>query len=98
MSIAALIVAAGRGTRAGGDIPKQYQNLAGRPILAHTIDALRAHPRVAHLVLVVHPDDRDTWLARMVLPEGTICVDGGATRDASVRAGWPPCHREPKMC
>ncbi|WP_108263350.1 IspD/TarI family cytidylyltransferase [Mangrovicoccus ximenensis] len=87
MSVTALIVAAGRGTRAGGDIPKQYQSLAGMPILSHTLRALASHPRVSATVLVVHPDDRAGHLAKVTLPQGTILVDGGATRDASVRAG-----------
>ncbi|WP_172328701.1 bifunctional 2-C-methyl-D-erythritol 4-phosphate cytidylyltransferase/2-C-methyl-D-erythritol 2,4-cyclodiphosphate synthase [Mangrovicoccus sp. HB161399] len=87
MSVTALIVAAGRGTRAGGDIPKQYQLLAGEPLLIRTLRALVSHPRVASAVLVVHPDDRAAELGRLDLPQGTILVDGGATRDASVRAG-----------
>ena len=41
MTIAAIIVAAGRGTRAGGDLPKQWQDLRGQPVIAHTIAALR---------------------------------------------------------
>lgn len=87
MSVAALIVAAGRGTRAGGAIPKQYQPLAGKPVLTHTLWALLSHPQVTDVVLVVHPEDRASHLSTVDLPKGTICVDGGATRDASVRAG-----------
>ncbi|WP_138464931.1 bifunctional 2-C-methyl-D-erythritol 4-phosphate cytidylyltransferase/2-C-methyl-D-erythritol 2,4-cyclodiphosphate synthase [Poseidonocella sp. HB161398] len=87
MSVTALIVAAGRGTRAGGDIPKQYQTLAGEPLLAHTLRALASHPKVGAVVLVVHPEDRASELGRVDLPAGTILVDGGETRDASVRAG-----------
>jgi 2-C-methyl-D-erythritol 4-phosphate cytidylyltransferase / 2-C-methyl-D-erythritol 2,4-cyclodiphosphate synthase len=41
MTTAAVIVAAGRGSRAGGETPKQWQMLAGRPVLAHTLDAFR---------------------------------------------------------
>lgn len=87
MSVAALIVAAGRGTRAGGAIPKQYQPLAGKPVLTHTLWALLSHPQVTDVVLVVHPEDRASHLLTVDLPKETICVDGGATRDASVRAG-----------
>ena len=50
----AIIVAAGRGTRAGGDLPKQWQMLNGQPVLAHTLAAFAGLPRV----LVIHPDDR----------------------------------------
>lgn len=81
MTVAAVIVAAGRGSRAGGDVPKQWQLLAGRPVLAHTLAAFRGH--VDRLVLVIHPDDR----ARAEeLGADVMLVDGGASRDASVRA------------
>lgn len=81
MTTVAVIVAAGRGSRAGGDIPKQWQMLAGAPVLAHTLAAVRGH--VDQLVLVVHPDDRDRAAA---LAGDALVVHGGATRDASVRA------------
>ncbi|AWB48538.1 bifunctional 2-C-methyl-D-erythritol 4-phosphate cytidylyltransferase/2-C-methyl-D-erythritol 2,4-cyclodiphosphate synthase [Gemmobacter aquarius] len=77
---AAIIVAAGRGTRAGGDLPKQWQRLAGQPVLAHTIAAFRS-AGVSQLVLVIHPDDR----ARAEQLSGVTLVEGGTTRDASVR-------------
>ncbi|WP_103333449.1 bifunctional 2-C-methyl-D-erythritol 4-phosphate cytidylyltransferase/2-C-methyl-D-erythritol 2,4-cyclodiphosphate synthase [Pseudotabrizicola formosa] len=78
MTTAAIIVAAGRGTRAGGDLPKQWQDLAGRPVLAHTIAAFAG--RVDRMILVIHPDDRDRAAAF-----GLEMVEGGATRAASVR-------------
>jgi 2-C-methyl-D-erythritol 4-phosphate cytidylyltransferase/2-C-methyl-D-erythritol 2,4-cyclodiphosphate synthase len=81
MTTAAVIVAAGRGSRAGGDVPKQWQMLAGQPVLAHTLAAFRG--QVDLLVLVIHPDDRDRAAA---LAGDVIVVEGGATRDASVRA------------
>ena len=68
MTVAAIIVAAGRGTRAGGDLPKQWQMLAGRPVVAHTLDAFAGLLRV----LVIHPDDR----ARAE-PLGVPLVEGG---------------------
>jgi len=49
----ALIVAAGSGTRAGGDLPKQYVTIAGKAVLAHAIDALRAHPAVDEIRVVI---------------------------------------------
>lgn len=78
MTTAAIIVAAGRGTRAGGEIPKQWQSLAGRPVLAHTLDAFAGLRRV----LVIHPDDRARANA---LALGVEIVTGGATRAQSVR-------------
>lgn len=81
MTTAAVIVAAGRGSRAGGEVPKQWQMLAGRPVLAHTLAAFRG--RVDRLVLVIHPDDRAR--AQALAPVAEL-VEGGASRDASVRA------------
>ncbi|PJE29305.1 2-C-methyl-D-erythritol 2,4-cyclodiphosphate synthase [Pseudooceanicola marinus] len=81
MGNAAIIVAAGRGSRAGGDLPKQWQPLAGRRVADWTLDAmLRAG--LSPIVVVLHPDDME-----LPLPAGVVRVAGGATRDASVRAG-----------
>jgi 2-C-methyl-D-erythritol 4-phosphate cytidylyltransferase/2-C-methyl-D-erythritol 2,4-cyclodiphosphate synthase len=78
MTVAAIIVAAGRGTRAGGTVPKQWQLLAGQPVVRHSI---RAFAGLAdQVILVVHPDD----VARAA-PMEVQLVEGGATRDASVR-------------
>lgn len=78
MSTAVIIVAAGRGTRAGGDLPKQWQMLAGQPVLAHTLAAFHGMA----CVLVIHPDDRARAEA---IADGALIVIGGATRDQSVR-------------
>jgi 2-C-methyl-D-erythritol 4-phosphate cytidylyltransferase/2-C-methyl-D-erythritol 2,4-cyclodiphosphate synthase len=88
MTVTAIIVAAGRGTRVGGDRPKQYQELAGRPVLARTIEAFARHPGIGAIVVVVHPDDRNLFAAFVAgNDEDVITVPGGATRDISVRAG-----------
>jgi 2-C-methyl-D-erythritol 4-phosphate cytidylyltransferase/2-C-methyl-D-erythritol 2,4-cyclodiphosphate synthase len=89
MTVAALIVAAGRGTRAGGTIPKQYQLLGGRPVLCHTLAALAGHPKIGQIVVVVHPDDADVFAKTVRMPAGCAveCVFGGAERDGSVKAG-----------
>ncbi|NBR91822.1 MAG: bifunctional 2-C-methyl-D-erythritol 4-phosphate cytidylyltransferase/2-C-methyl-D-erythritol 2,4-cyclodiphosphate synthase, partial [Rhodobacteraceae bacterium] len=57
MSLAVLIVAAGRGTRAGGEIPKQWQPLAGKRVIDHTLALFQSLPEVAHVCVVLHPDD-----------------------------------------
>lgn len=80
MTVAAIIVAAGRGTRAGGGTPKQWRMLAGRPVLAHAVAAFA--PVVDQVLLVLHPDDLQ--LAERWLPQADF-VAGGGTRDASVR-------------
>ena len=54
----ALVVAAGRGSRFGGEIPKQWRDLGGRPVLRHSLGAFAAHPGVAAVRGVIHPDDR----------------------------------------
>jgi 2-C-methyl-D-erythritol 4-phosphate cytidylyltransferase/2-C-methyl-D-erythritol 2,4-cyclodiphosphate synthase len=91
MRTAAVIVAAGRGTRAGGEVPKQWRALAGRPVLAHTVAALAA-AGVGRMVLVLHPDDMA--MAAAPLP-GLPVVAGGDTRAASVRAGLEALAADP---
>lgn len=83
MTTAAIIVAAGRGTRAGGDLPKQWQALAGARVIDWTIAAFEAVPEVARVVVVLHPDDLD----RIAPRDGLSTVEGGASRAASVRNG-----------
>ena len=85
MTTAAIIVAAGRGLRAGGAGPKQWRPLAGRRVADWTLDAFRALPEVTRIVLVVAPKDRADWDG---LADDTVTiVPGGASRDQSVRNG-----------
>ncbi|WAT16257.1 2-C-methyl-D-erythritol 4-phosphate cytidylyltransferase [Xanthomonas fragariae] len=86
-SIWAIVPAAGRGTRFGGRIPKQYLPVAGQPLIAYTLAALAAHPAVVGIVVAIAPDDADWpgWTAVKSKPVLT-CV-GGVTRAASVLAG-----------
>ena len=83
MTTAALIVAAGRGNRAGGDLPKQWQPLAGRRVIDWTLDAFRAASGIDGVLVVLHPDD----MARFQPPTGVTVAEGGATRAQSVRNG-----------
>lgn len=89
MSAAIVVVAAGRGTRAGGDLPKQYQVVAGKPVLLHTLEKLLAHAACAALIVVINPKDRAVFEQRIqpALAQRPILVDGSSTRDGSVRAG-----------
>jgi len=84
MTIAALIVAAGRGTRAGGPIAKQWQEIAGRRCADWALKAFLEHPAINHTAVALHPDDIDR-----PLPGGNAVIRarGGATRGASVLAG-----------
>lgn len=82
---AAVIVAAGRGVRAGGTVPKQWQMLCGRPVLAHTLAAFQGHPDIGEIVLVLHVDDLGR--ADAFLDGRTQVVAGGTDRAASVKRG-----------
>lgn len=90
--VAVLIPAAGRGSRLGGSVPKQYRDLRGRAILWHTLMCFQHHPRVHGLILVVHPEDRDLCDQRVLGTDDfdklVAVVDGGAQRGDSVRAGF----------
>jgi len=86
MDVAAIIVAAGRGDRAGGSIPKQYSMLLGRSVLAWSIAALR-DAAVDDIVVVIDAAHADLAAAVLRDTPGVRIVAGGATRTASVRAG-----------
>jgi len=83
-----LVVAAGSGQRFGGDLPKQYQALAGKPMLRHSLETFSAHPGIAGIVVAIHPAQRDLYdaaaagIAKLLPP-----VEGGATRQGSVLNG-----------
>lgn len=80
--VAVLITAAGRGERMGGDLPKQWQALAGQPVLARSIAAFDGFGRV---VVTVAPGDMDRAIE--LLGGRVTLVVGGASRAESVRAG-----------
>jgi len=86
MTAGAVIVAAGRGLRAGGDIPKQWQEIAGRPVLLHTMDLFRGHLRIDKIVVVLAEDDLQRAEDLQLSDHAEIAL-GGETRSASVRAG-----------
>ncbi|MCV2881046.1 bifunctional 2-C-methyl-D-erythritol 4-phosphate cytidylyltransferase/2-C-methyl-D-erythritol 2,4-cyclodiphosphate synthase [Actibacterium sp. XHP0104] len=88
MRIAAIIVAAGRGIRAGGDIPKQYQDLRGQAVLARTVGAFLDHPRIDEVVVVANTGDAALYLKALgQLAPRVTRVSGADSRDGSVRAG-----------
>jgi 2-C-methyl-D-erythritol 4-phosphate cytidylyltransferase len=85
-----LIPCAGAGHRAGGDRPKQYQAVAGRPLVAHTVDAFRALAgRFASIALVVSPGDAEVAAALPGFPSAGehLLAVGGPTRAATVQNG-----------
>ena len=81
-----MLPAGGRGTRFGGEVPKQYQQVGGRPLLAYTLDALLAHPAVAGVVVALAADDPwwPGWSDHAGKP--VLTCTGGASRAASVLA------------
>ncbi|HYS47879.1 MAG TPA: bifunctional 2-C-methyl-D-erythritol 4-phosphate cytidylyltransferase/2-C-methyl-D-erythritol 2,4-cyclodiphosphate synthase [Xanthobacteraceae bacterium] len=87
LSIAALVVAAGRGLRAGGHRPKQYRPAAGEPAIRASLRLFAGHPEVELVQPVIHPDDGPFYRAAAAGLDLLPPVFGGATRQASVRAG-----------
>ena len=86
---AALIVAAGRGTRMGGDLPKQYMPLGGIPVLRRTVERFLSVDEVSEVRVAIHADDTPLYskaLAGLDDPRLGSPILGGATRASSVRA------------
>jgi 2-C-methyl-D-erythritol 4-phosphate cytidylyltransferase len=82
----AVVPAAGRGTRFGGEVPKQYLAAAGQPLIAYALAALLAHPAVEGTMIAISDNDSDWpgWTSFLGKPVLT-CI-GGATRARSVSA------------
>ncbi len=91
MSVAALVLGAGRGERLGTHAPKAFVPLLGRPLLLHALEALAACPELDRLVPVVAAADLaelERWRAELdAIPRLADPVSGGAERQDSVRAG-----------
>ena len=83
----ALVVAAGRGRRFGGDLPKQYARLGAHTVLRHTVKRLLEHPGVDAVGCVIHPDDRALYDVALDGLDLLAPVNGGETRQDSVRLG-----------
>jgi len=86
--VAAVVVAGGRGLRAGGDVPKQYREIAGEPVIRPALLAFLFHPQVGTVQPVIHAQDEGAFRAATTgLKALRPPVVGGATRQTSVRAG-----------
>lgn len=85
--VAAIVVAAGRGSRAGEGAPKQYRMLAGQPAIRHALLALARHPDVTHVLPVIHADDEAAFADAAANLDVLAPVHGGATRQESVLNG-----------
>ncbi|MER8491490.1 bifunctional 2-C-methyl-D-erythritol 4-phosphate cytidylyltransferase/2-C-methyl-D-erythritol 2,4-cyclodiphosphate synthase [Mesorhizobium australicum] len=87
--VAVVIVAAGRGARAGQtDGPKQYQRIGGRAVIARVIDIFLAHPLIGRIVVAIHAEDRELFQQAVGTDADRVtAIAGGATRQDSVRLG-----------
>lgn len=87
-----VVPAAGRGARVGGEIPKQYLSIAGKPLLLHTLEHMAAHPRIAGLMVVLAADDKRWASLSTLCYKPVLTAVGGATRADSVLAGLRALH------
>lgn len=91
-TIGIVVVAAGRGERAGASIegPKQYRRIGGRPVIWHTLKRFIDWPKSGPIIVVIHPDDQtllQSAIAGLPQSDALIVVTGGATRQTSVLYG-----------
>jgi 2-C-methyl-D-erythritol 4-phosphate cytidylyltransferase len=82
-----VVPAAGRGARFGGEVPKQYVDLLGRPLLLHTLERLATHPGVTGIMVVLAADDHRWPGLTVIAGKPVLTAVGGAERAASVLAG-----------
>jgi 2-C-methyl-D-erythritol 4-phosphate cytidylyltransferase len=82
-----VLPAAGKGVRAGGDRPKQYQLIGGRPMIWHTLERLAAHPGIAGFVVAIAADDRHFDAVDAVGGKPLLLATGGGERGDSVLSG-----------
>lgn len=87
MSTVALIVAAGSGSRMGGDMPKQFRSIAGKAVVAHAVDALTSHPRIDAVRVVIGEGQQEEASKALAGRELGQLILGGRTRQESVRLG-----------
>ena len=86
MTTVAIIVAAGKGKRAGGKVPKQWRIIAGKPVIEWSIDAFRNHKMIDHVIVVVPA-------GKSLDRKDVICCTGGSSRSLSVYCGLKAAKR-----
>jgi len=87
MTVAALIVAGGSGRRMGSEIPKQYMDIGGAPLIRHTLEAFLSHPRVDVVQAVIGEDHGELFAKAVMGLKMPMPVSGGKTRQQSVLNG-----------
>ena len=94
MSVAALVLAAGRGERLGQSVPKAFVPLAGRPLLWHALAGMAAAPVIACVVPVIARADRERWERWQpelgLLPKLAAPVDGERQKAVGEAGPWLP--------
>src|SRR5215471_4726787 len=92
--IAAVVVAAGRGVRTGGAIPKQYRSIRGAPVIRQALALFVDHPEIDIVQPVIHRDDAATFAQATAGLKLRAAAFGGATRQISVRSGLEAIEKE----
>jgi 2-C-methyl-D-erythritol 4-phosphate cytidylyltransferase/2-C-methyl-D-erythritol 2,4-cyclodiphosphate synthase len=92
VTLTALIVAAGKGERAGGGVPKQYRLLGGKPVLRRAVEALASHPAITSTTVVIGAGQPELAGAALAGLDVGDFIEGGAERSDSVRAGLAAIH------
>jgi 2-C-methyl-D-erythritol 4-phosphate cytidylyltransferase/2-C-methyl-D-erythritol 2,4-cyclodiphosphate synthase len=87
VKVAAVIVAAGRGLRAGGHVPKQYLHVLGEPLIRPALAAFAGHGEISIVQPVIHPDDEDLYKSATEGLHLLTPANGANSRQGSVRAG-----------
>lgn len=97
MSVAAVIVAGGSGFRAGGELPKQYQSIGGRPVIWWSCKAFAEHPGISLVQTVIGAGHEDLFMAATAGLNIAIPVVGGSSRQDSCRNGIAACVNHEKV-
>src|SRR5438105_11361736 len=87
MTVTALIVAAGKGERLGGGVPKQYRMLGGKPVLRWAVEAMVRHPAIGTARVVIGQGQEGHARSALEGLEVGPLIEGGRARADSVRAG-----------
>src|SRR5262245_43241953 len=87
MTVTALIVAAGKGERLGGDLPKQFRPIGGKPVLRWAVEAMATHPAIDQMRVVIGSEQQELALAALGDFSAANLVEGGSERSDSVTNG-----------
>ncbi|HEX6411311.1 MAG TPA: bifunctional 2-C-methyl-D-erythritol 4-phosphate cytidylyltransferase/2-C-methyl-D-erythritol 2,4-cyclodiphosphate synthase [Sphingomicrobium sp.] len=87
MTVTALIVAAGKGERLGGDMPKQYRSIGGKPVLRWAVEAMASGASIDQIRVVIGPGQEELAEAALKGLDVDTLIEGGAERSDSVRNG-----------